>query len=77
VPNCVQNPGDAAASKSDAPVAREVFTVKEFCAAHRLSGALYYKLKRLGQGPRETRMGRHVTITIDDGREWRRNLPQT
>jgi hypothetical protein len=49
-----------------------VFTIEEFCKAHRLSQAMYYKLRNAGLGPREMRALRKVTISIEAAEDWRR-----
>jgi hypothetical protein len=51
---------------------RAAFTIKEFCEAHRLSEAMYFKLRAAGFGPREMRTGRKVTISMEAAKEWRR-----
>jgi hypothetical protein len=48
------------------------FTIKEFCAAHRICEAFYYRLRAAGLGPREMRALRKVTISIEAAAEWRR-----
>ena len=53
-------------------VPRAVYTIKEFCEAHRLSEAMYFKLRNAGLGPREMRAMRKVTISIEAAEDWRR-----
>ena len=53
-------------------VPRAAFTIKEFCEAHRLSEAMYFKLRNAGLGPREMRAMRKVTISVEAAKEWRR-----
>jgi hypothetical protein len=48
------------------------FTIKEFCAAHRICEAFYYKLRAADLGPREMRTLRKVTISFEAAAEWRR-----
>ena len=55
-----------------AHVPRAAYTVNEFCAAHRISVALYYKLKLQGLAPRETRVLSRVIISMEAAAEWRR-----
>lgn len=59
-----------------APAEREVpraaFTIKEFCEAHRISEAMYFKLRAAGLGPREMRALRKVTISVEAAAHWRR-----
>jgi hypothetical protein len=49
-----------------------VFTVKEFCLAHRISVSIYYALKKQGLGPREMRVGHRWFISHDAAAEWRK-----
>lgn len=53
----------------DAPAA--VYTIPEFCSAHRISPALFYKLKNAGIGPRELRVGSRRLITFEAAADWR------
>jgi len=53
------------------------YTIKEFCAAHRLSEAMYFKLKTQNLGPREMAIGRRVAISIEAAADWRRQREQT
>jgi hypothetical protein len=53
-------------------VPRMAFTIKEFCAAHRICEAFYYKLRAADLGPREMRTLRKVTISFEAAAEWRR-----
>jgi hypothetical protein len=50
-----------------------LMTVKEFCAAHRISKALFYELLRDGRGPALTRITARCTrISAEAAAEWRR-----
>jgi hypothetical protein len=53
-------------------VPRMAFTINEFCAAHRISPAMYFKLRAAGLGPREMRALRKVTVSVEAAAEWRR-----
>jgi hypothetical protein len=48
------------------------FSLKEWCAARRLSPAMFYKLRQRGQAPRTYRVGRKVLISPDADAEWLR-----
>ena len=51
----------------------EAFSIDEFCARHGpISRAMYYKLKELGLGPREMKVGTRVLITAESAAAWRR-----
>jgi len=50
------------------------FTVPEFCAAHRISRALFYILARKGHGPAVMKAGRRTLISHEAAKEWRRRM---
>src|SRR5262245_488129 len=47
------------------------YTIREFCAAHRLSISMFFKLKADKRGPRETAVGSRRYITFEDAAAWR------
>jgi hypothetical protein len=47
------------------------YTIREFCAAHRLSVAMYFKLKGDKRGPRETAVGSRRYISFEAAAAWR------
>lgn len=69
----VRKADDQASDRIEARVPRAAFTIKEFCEAHRLSEAMYYKLRNAGLGPREMRAGRRVTVSLEAAIDWRRS----
>jgi hypothetical protein len=54
-----------------APSAPLVFTVSEFCSAHRISRSTLYELFRDGLGPRIFKVGSSVRITAEAAATWR------
>ena len=54
------------------PPPRAAFTVPEFCAAHRISVAKYYEMKKEGWGPVEMEVGRRRLISYEAASVWRR-----
>ena len=48
----------------------EVFTVATFCEAHKISRALFYKLRNEGKAPHTFNIGRRVLISKDAARAW-------
>lgn len=67
--------GNGNGESSDGPtgsVERASYSIAEFCVAHRISPALFFKLKKLGQGPREMQTGGRITISIEAAAQWRR-----
>ena len=59
-------------SATVAPTPRLALSVPEFCRAHGISEAFFYKLKRRGEGPREMKVGARTLITFESAAEWRR-----
>jgi hypothetical protein len=55
---------------ADQPIA--AFSIREFCAAHRISQSMYYKLRNMGLGPREMQVGARRLISQESAAEWRR-----
>jgi hypothetical protein len=47
------------------------YSIKQFCLAHALSEAMYFKLKALGLGPDEMEVGRRRIISIEAAARWR------
>lgn len=58
------------------PPAREVervaFSISEFCIRNGFGTGTYHKLKRLGLGPAELRVGNIVRITLAAEQKWQR-----
>ena len=50
---------------------RSVFTVEEFCEAHRISRSMLYQLWGEGIGPRRMAVGAKVLISIEAAADWR------
>ena len=48
-----------------------IYTVNEFCTAHRVSRSGLYKLWREGAGPRVKRVGTKILISAEAAAEWR------
>jgi hypothetical protein len=57
---------------SPAPFQLGAYTIETFCAAHGLSPAMYFKLRKAGLGPDEMEMGRRKGISIESAAKWRR-----
>lgn len=55
-------------------VPRVAYTVPEFCAAHRVSLSMYYKMRAAGKGPREGHAGTKVIITHESAANWREKI---
>ena len=51
-----------------------VYTVAEFCSAHKISRSKLYQLWRAGIGPRSIKIGARNLITAHAACAWRRQL---
>ncbi len=51
-----------------------LFTVKKFCESHSLSRDTFYKLRKRGEGPLITKIGRKTLISIEAAEAWRRRM---
>jgi hypothetical protein len=61
----------SASADSAGPV---VYTIIEFCSAHKISRSKLYELWRSGIGPRAIKIGSKNLITAEAASEWRRQL---
>jgi hypothetical protein len=53
---------------------KHTFSVDEFCHAHNLSRALFYKLVKAGKGPRLMKVGTRTMITCEAAADWRKSM---
>jgi hypothetical protein len=51
---------------------RACYSIKEFCAAHTISLAMFYKLRASGKAPRTMSVGTRSLISFEAAAEWRR-----
>jgi len=51
-------------------------TIERFCLDHSISKAFFYKLLKLGQGPRTMKVGSRQLISEEAAREWREDRTQ-
>ena len=54
------------------PVPAAAYSIREFCAAHRLSESMYFKLRNQGLGPDEMSVGSRRIISFEAAERWRR-----
>jgi hypothetical protein len=54
------------------PVPAAAYSIREFCAAHRLSESMYFKLRNQGLGPDEMSVGTRRIISFEAAERWRR-----
>lgn len=59
---------------ADVPAIPVVYTVAEFCSAHKISRSKLYQLWRSGMGPRTIKIGSKNLITAEAANAWRRQL---
>ena len=53
-------------------IQRRAYRIVEFCAAHGVSRAKFYELRKLGLGPHETEVDGVIIITEEDAARWRK-----
>jgi predicted DNA-binding transcriptional regulator AlpA len=53
-----------------------MFSVPDFCEAHGISKAFFYKLHKQGKAPPICKVGARSLITAEAAAEWRRSLEQ-
>lgn len=51
-----------------------MFSVREFCQAHRISRALFYRLAKEGKAPKTAKVGRRTLISQEAAAEWRHQI---
>jgi len=51
-----------------------MYSVRDFCIAHAISKALFYRLCKDGKGPRITKLGSRTLISAAAAAEWRASL---
>jgi hypothetical protein len=54
------------------PIPAAAYSIREFCAAHRLSESMYFKLRNQGLGPDEMSVGSRRIISFEAAERWRR-----
>jgi hypothetical protein len=52
-------------------VPRGAYTISQFCLAHGISEAMFFKLKSQGLGPAEMAVGRRRLISVESASHWR------
>ena len=55
---------------------RTALSIREFCHSVGISEFTYFKLKRLGQGPKEMVVGARRLISVESAEAWRRQREQ-
>jgi hypothetical protein len=61
-----------AAAASQKSITDPSYTIAEFCLAEGMTKVTYHKLRNLGQGPREMRIGAMVRITHKARLDWQK-----
>jgi hypothetical protein len=61
----------ARARKRPLPIAPAVYSIAEFCAAHRMSRSWYNELRNSGFGPIEMQLGKRRWISLESAADWR------
>ncbi|TAN77818.1 MAG: hypothetical protein EPN20_01540 [Magnetospirillum sp.] len=52
------------------PVSAASYTVQQFCDHHQIGRTTYFKIRKVGLGPKEVRVGKLIRITLEAEREW-------
>jgi hypothetical protein len=52
-------------------VAREAYTIAEFCAACRISQDMFFKMRRAGWAPKLMKVGTRALISIAAAEQWK------
>jgi hypothetical protein len=55
---------------------QQAYSIPEFCAAHRISRALFYLLQKDHTGPTLMRVRGRTLVTAEAAAEWRRRMEQ-
>ena len=55
-------------------VNKACYSVDEFCGAHNLSRAMFYKILKEGIGPRVMRVGARTLVSEEAAADWRRQM---
>ena len=53
------------------------YSVDEFCSAHAISRAMFYKLRADGKAPRTMSVGSRTLISYEAASDWRRGCEST
>ena len=53
-----------------------IYSIIEFCQAHRISRGTFYKLLGEGLGPTAVKIGRRTLISGEAAQQWRRRMEQ-
>jgi hypothetical protein len=61
-----------AAAKAGRPMEPMAYSIAEFCEAHGISVDHYFRMARLGQGPRVMKVGARTLISHESAGAWRR-----
>jgi len=55
-------------------VTKACYSVDEFCNAHNICRAMFYKIMKEGTGPRVMRVGSRTLISGEAAADWRRQM---
>jgi hypothetical protein len=50
----------------------DCLTIAEFCASEKISRSMFYKMLKMGAGPRVMQVGTHKRISPEARADWRR-----
>ncbi len=52
----------------------KAYTVHNFCKAHQISKAHFYRMLRVGKGPKIIRLGARTLISAEAAAAWRKRM---
>ena len=57
-------------------MSKKSFNVNEFCFQENISRSMFYKILKLGLGPKILKVGRRTLITEQSASDWRKKMEQ-
>lgn len=53
---------------------QNAYSIKRFCESHDISIPTFFRLRKIGKGPKVIKLGRKVLISREAAAEWRKNM---
>jgi hypothetical protein len=66
--------GNVTGGKMPGRMDRRASSIDEFCIAHGISRAMFYKIRKQGRAPRIMTVGSRQLISDEAAAEWRRQM---
>jgi hypothetical protein len=58
--------------RTEDPIQRACYSIREFCTAHGISDHMFFKLQRQKLAPRTMRVRARTLVSVEAAEEWRR-----